>query len=140
RKNSEPVVIVSQSLAQRMFPNQDAVNRHIMWTDPVMKFIDVSTGPRRIVGIAADVDDESIVPGRAMTIYQPFGQEEIWGGKLFVHSHVDPHPLISPVTRIIRDLAIDQPVEHAATLEDIRAEVLTPDRLNTIVFGGFACV
>jgi putative ABC transport system permease protein len=31
-------------------------------------------------------------------------------------------------------------VEHAATLEDIRAEVLTPDRLNTIVFGGFAAV
>ena len=27
-------------------------------TDPVMKFIDVSTGPRRIVGVAADVDDE----------------------------------------------------------------------------------
>jgi ABC-type antimicrobial peptide transport system permease subunit len=31
-------------------------------------------------------------------------------------------------------------VERAATLEDIRAEVLTPDRLNTMVFGGFALV
>jgi ABC-type antimicrobial peptide transport system permease subunit len=31
-------------------------------------------------------------------------------------------------------------VERAATLEDIRAEVLTPDRLNAIVFGGFAAV
>jgi ABC-type antimicrobial peptide transport system permease subunit len=37
-------------------------------------------------------------------------------------------------------MAADQPVEHAATLEDIRAEILTPDRLNTIVFGGFAAV
>jgi ABC-type antimicrobial peptide transport system permease subunit len=34
----------------------------------------------------------------------------------------------------------EQPVEKAATLEDIRAEVLTPDRLNTLVFGGFAVV
>jgi hypothetical protein len=25
-----------------------------MWTDPVMKFIDVSTEPRRIVGVVAD--------------------------------------------------------------------------------------
>ena len=41
-----------------MFPNQDAVNRHLMWTDPVMKFIDVSPAPRRIVGVAADIDDE----------------------------------------------------------------------------------
>jgi putative ABC transport system permease protein len=31
-------------------------------------------------------------------------------------------------------------VERAATLEDVRAEVLTPDRLNTLVFGGFAAV
>ena len=43
--SSEPVVIVSQSVAQRMFPNQDAVNRHVMWTDPVMKFIDLSARP-----------------------------------------------------------------------------------------------
>ena len=67
------VVIVSQSLAQRMFPNQDAINRHLMWTDPVMKFIDISPAPRRIVGVAADVDDENIVPGPAMTVYHPLG-------------------------------------------------------------------
>ena len=47
---------------------------------------------------------------------------------------------MSPITRIIRDMSADQPVERAATLEDIRAEVLTPDRLNTLVFGGFAAV
>jgi ABC-type antimicrobial peptide transport system permease subunit len=34
----------------------------------------------------------------------------------------------------------DQPVEKASTLGDIRAEVLAPDRLNAIVFGGFAAV
>src|SRR5207244_4578412 len=39
-----------------------------------------------------------------------------------------------------RDLSSDQVVERASTLEDVRAEVLTPDRLNTLVFGGFAAV
>jgi ABC-type antimicrobial peptide transport system permease subunit len=37
-------------------------------------------------------------------------------------------------------MSADQPVEHAATLADVRAEVLTPDRLNTLVFGVFAAV
>jgi len=37
-------------------------------------------------------------------------------------------------------MSADQPVERASTLEDIRAEVLTPDRLNAVVFGGFAAV
>jgi predicted permease len=140
RKGGERVVIVSQSLAQRMFPNQDALNHHMNWTDPVMKFVDISGEPRRIIGVAADVDDENVVPGPAITVYHPFSQEELWAGNLFVHVHGNPYGLVSPITRIIRDMAADQPVEHAATLEDIRTEVLTPDRLNTFVFGGFAAV
>jgi putative ABC transport system permease protein len=149
RRGGEPVVIISQSAAQRMFPGQDPLNRHIMWTDPVMDFISMSKGPRRIVGIAADVDDQHVVPGAALTIYHPFGQVPdnlsdngvaIFGGRLFVHTRIDPYVLVTPVTRVVREMSVDQPVEHAATLEDIRAEVLTPDRLNTIVFGGFAAV
>jgi hypothetical protein len=140
RRGREPVVIVSQSLAQRMFPNQDAVNRHLMWTDPIMKFAEISTAPRRIVGVSADVDDENVVPGRALTVYHPFGQEEMWGGRMFIHTHMNPYALVSPATGIIRGMSAEQPVEKAATLEDIRAEVLTPDRLNTLVFGGFAVV
>jgi putative ABC transport system permease protein len=140
RRDVEPVVIVSQSLADRAFPKQEAVNRHLMWTDPVMKFIDVGMGPRRIVGVVADLDDEHVVAGPALTVYHPFEQQEIWGGRLFVHTDTDPYALVPPITRIIRELSADQPVERAATLEDIRAEVLTPDRLNTLVFGGFAGV
>jgi predicted permease len=140
RKGSESVVIVSQSLARRMFPNQDAVNRHIIWTDPVMKFIDISEKPRRIIGVAADLDDEHVVPGAALNVYHPFGQENTWGGRLFIHTRADPYSLVTPVTRIIRERSVEQPIEHAATLEDIRAEVLSPDRLNTLVFGVFAAV
>jgi predicted permease len=139
RRDGEKVVIVSQTLAQRLFPNQDAVNRRLMWTDPVMKFIDVSTGPRRIVGVAADIDDENIVPGPAMVVYHPMDQE-IGGGRLFVHTRTDPYALVRPITKIIRDLSPDQPVEQAATLEDVRAEVLAPNRLNALVFSGFAGV
>jgi len=139
RADTERVVIVSQSVAQRMFPNQDAVNRYLLWTDPVMKFIPISTEPRRIVGVAADLDDENVVPGPALTVYHPF-EQEIGGGRLFVHARTDPYALVTPITRIIRDLSADQPVERAATLDDIRAEVLAPDRLNALVFGGFAGV
>jgi predicted permease len=139
RRGGEQVVIVSQSLAQRMFPNQDAVNRHMLWTDPVMKFIGVIATPRRIVGVAADIDDENVVPGPALSVYHPL-EQEIGGGRLFVHARTDPYALVAPVTRIIRDMSADQVVERAATLEDIRAEVLTPDRLNALVFGGFAIV
>jgi putative ABC transport system permease protein len=139
RNDADRVVIVSAALARRLFPNQDAVNRKLWWTDGIMKFIGVSTEPRRIVGVVADIDDENISPQPGMLIYHPF-EQEIGGGRLFVHTRTDPYALVPTITRTVREMATDQPVERASTLDDVKAEVMAPDRLNTIVFGGFAAV
>jgi predicted permease len=140
RSKDDPVVIVSETLAKQMFPNQDAVNRHVYWTDPVLQFaVGLNDKPHRIIGVAADIDDTHVVPEPMVTIYNSF-QETAFGGRLFIHAGVDPYTLVKPVSAIIRGMSADQPVEHAATLADIRAEVLTPDRLNTVVFGIFAGV
>jgi predicted permease len=142
RRDGEEVVIVSQSVAQRMFPSVDAaINRRLMLTDPlILQFCSECREPKRIVGVAADIDDENIVPGPTMTLYNPLSQTG-GGGRLFVHTRTgDPYALVSPITRIIRQMSAEQPVERAATLEDVRAEVLAPDRLNALVFGGFALV
>ena len=85
------------------------------------------------------MDDESIVRGAAMTVYHPLPQMGV-AGRLFVRASGDPYALVQPVTRVIRTLAANQPVERAATLEDVRAEVLAPERLNAFVFSGFAGV
>jgi putative ABC transport system permease protein len=140
-KGKEPVVIVSETLAKRMFPNQDAVGRHVYWTDPVLQFAaGINPAPHRIIGVTADIDDQHVVPEPIVTIYSTFEEGPIFSGRLFIHTDANPYSLVAPVTRIIRDLSVDQPIEHAATLEDIRAEVLTPERLNSVVFGVFAAV
>jgi len=140
-QNKDPVAIISQTLAQRMFPNQDPINRHVFWSDPVLKTTRGATGPpQRIIGVVADIDDVHVVPEPTVTIYHTFEQGPLYRGRLFVHTSVDPYSLVTPVTRIIRDLSADQPIERAATLEDSRAEVLTPQRLNSVVFGVFAAV
>ena len=133
RVGSEPVVIVSQSVAERLFPGAGAVNRKLWWTDPLFG----KAQPRRIVGVVADVDDENVVRGPALTIYHPVQQMRA-AGRLFVHASGDPYALVPPVTRIVRELSANQPVERAATLEDVRAEVLAPERLNAFVLSGFA--
>src|SRR5207249_689545 len=35
-QNKEPVAIISQTLAQRIFPSQAPINQHVFWTDPVL--------------------------------------------------------------------------------------------------------
>lgn len=142
RDSSELVAVVSQSLAQRLFPHGDALNHYIVWTDPILKVIPMlPPKPHRIVGVVADMDDVHVVPRPSLTVYHPFAQEAVMGGgRLFVHVSSNPYSLVTPITRIIRNMSHDQPVERAATLDDVRAKVLSTDRLNAIVFGLFAAV
>jgi predicted permease len=131
RRDAEPVAIVSQSLAQRFFANGDALNRQLFRTD-------AGRAPfGRIVGVVADVDDEGLAAQPAATLYRPINQEG-FGGRLFVRTTRDPHSLVPAVTRTIREIAADQPVERAATLQEVREELLSPDRVNALVFSGFA--
>jgi predicted permease len=140
RMGTEPVVIVSRSLAQRFFPGQDPVNRHVMWTDPLIKFAGISPQPRRIVGVVADVDDANIIPQPNLTIYQPFAQSPVFMARLLVRAKGDLYALAPAVTRAVRSVAATQPVERVSSLQDVRTEVLADNRVNALVFGGFAAL
>jgi putative ABC transport system permease protein len=129
------VVVVSKSVAERLFPGQDALNRHILWTDPLIKVAGISPKGRRIIGLLADVDDANILPQHNLTIYQPFAQGPVFGASLLVRSDKDPMALIPSITKTIRAVAATQPVEHASTLEDVRTEVLANNRVNAIIPG-----
>jgi len=130
--DAEPVAIVSQSVAQRVFRNGEAVNRHL-WLD---SRTGIEPRPSRIVGVVADVDDENVVQTPTMTVYLPwrqFGEPS----RLFVRAAADPYALVPAVTRTLHDISADQAVERPATLEDVRTQVLTPQRLNAFVFSAF---
>jgi predicted permease len=132
RSDAEPVAIVSQSVAQRLFPNGEAVNRHL-WFD---KRAGMGSDRRRIVGVVVDVDDENIVQVPTMTVYFPWRQLGE-PSRMFVRASGDPYALVPAVTRTLRDISADQAVERMATLEDVRTQVLTPQRLNAFVFSAF---
>ena len=135
--SKEVVAIVNQSVARRLFPNGDALNRRLT---PTNLGTNLGTQPQaRIVGIVADVDEDDVVQEPSMIVYYPLRGGG--GSRLFVRAAGDPHALVPSVTRTIRALSADQAVERPATLEDIRAEVLAPERLNAFVFstlGGIA--
>jgi len=128
RDDTESVAIVSRSLAQRVSPNGDALNRHL-------RFFDGQT-LRRIVGVVADVDDEDVVQEPTLMVYLPCRQMGI-ATRLFVRAAGDPYALVPAVTRTIRKLSVDRAIERPSTLEDVRAQVLTPERLNAFVFSAF---
>jgi predicted permease len=140
RAEAEPVVIVSKSVAKRLFPGQDAINRHILWTDPLIKYAGISAQPRRIVGVVADIDDANIIPQPNMTIYQPFAQSPTFLVRMLVRAKGDLHALAPAITRAVKAVSATQPVERVNTLQEVRTEVLANNRVNALVFGGFAAL
>jgi predicted permease len=136
RTQKETVAIVNQSVAHRLFPNGDALNRRLTPTNLGTNLGTQNTA--RIVGIVADVDEDDVVQEPSMIVYYPLRGG---GSRLFVRAAGNPRLLIPSVTRTIRGISADQAVERPATLEDIRTEVLAPERLNAFVFsalGGIA--
>jgi putative ABC transport system permease protein len=125
--DTQQVAIISRTLAQRVFPNGEAVDRWLSFP---------RSGRWRIVGVVADVDDENVVQAPSLTVYVPYRRMG-YACRFFVRAAGDPHALIPSVTRAIRKLSADQAVERAATLEDVRAQVLSPERLNAFVFSAF---
>jgi hypothetical protein len=112
-RNAEPVVVVSQTLAQQMFPGQDPVNRHVYWTDPVLQFLPGTDADKarfvaahRIIGVVPDIDDSHVIAEPTVTIYETFQDGYLFGAHLFIHTGVNPYGLVTPVTRIIRAQAV----------------------------------
>src|SRR5262249_58335202 len=93
-----------------------------------------------VIDGVADIEDVHVVPERTVAIDHTCEQGPLFRGRLLIHTDINPYTLVTPVTRIIRELSADQPIERAGTLEDARAEVLSPQRLNSVVFGVFAAV
>jgi predicted permease len=130
----DPVAIISRGLAERLFPGGDALNRRVQWSGQSL-----GGRPMRIVGVVEDVVDDGRGAQATPAIYHPLRQVP-FAGRLFVRTGGQVEGIVGAVGRVIREIAADQPVERATTLEAIRAEVLTPDRLNAVVVGGFAAV
>src|SRR5262249_36236612 len=94
--------------------------------------------PRRIVGVAGGVGDANINPPNKMSIYGPLAQGAIFGACLIVGAEEDPYAAVTPLPETIRPAAAPHPRQGAATLGDVRTEILANNRVNAIVFGGFA--
>src|SRR5262249_4743497 len=104
KDGAERVVIISQSVANLLYPGQNALNRKMWWTEGVRRFVGISTEPRRIIAVVPDFDDENIIPAPAMTVYQPVNQEG-WSGRLFVRAKQDPYELVPAISRTIHEMS-----------------------------------
>jgi putative ABC transport system permease protein len=143
RRESARVVILNKALAQRLFGDQDPIGHRVAWTGEVLKFIPVSGDWRTVVGVAGDTRDAGLDTDPTPTVFQPFGQEEIFSAALVIRTNSAPALLQPSAVRAIREMFPRQLIEHVATLDDVRDATVAPRRLNALFiasFGGLAMI
>jgi len=135
---SQPVMILSESMAKYYFKNDNPIGRHIS-----QKQSDFRTGaitwskPVEIVGVVADSRADGVDQTPMHTFFQPDTQT-FAPATVLVRTAGTPTPLGPRVIETIRALDPNRPIDHVQTLEEIRDETIAPQRLNATLIGLFA--
>src|SRR6185295_5022447 len=87
---SELVVIVNRSVADRMFPDGNALNRRLWWTDAYFG----KQVRRPIAGVVETADDEHVIAEPTLMIYHPSAQMP-YVTRLFVQPSGDPYAVVA---------------------------------------------
>jgi predicted permease len=137
RKGGASVVIINKTLADLLFPNQDAVGRRVAWTGEVLKFIGVSDEWRTVVGVVGNTKDGGLDADPLPVTFLPFAQSDFPSAGLVIHARGDAAAIGPAATRIVRAISPTQPIEKVLTMEQIRDESVAPRRLNARLVASF---
>jgi putative ABC transport system permease protein len=134
---SSPVVIISETMARRFWPNEDPIDQRL--TVP-----DGGPNPRQIVGIVGDIKHdglEAIVIRPAM--YTPFAQSPQSPAQsltLLVRATGDAASLTGAVRSRVRELDKDMPIDNIVTLSQLVSDSVAQERFSTLLLSIFAAV
>jgi predicted permease len=125
--NAAPVVICSEALARKVFPNEDPVGKYVLFNDDPKKF--------EIVGMVGDIKLTQLLDDRLDRIYFPHVAGR---GSLIVRTRVAPASLAESIRKAILAVDADQPVSNVRTLEQDIGRSVAPRRQTLTLLGLFA--
>jgi predicted permease len=131
------VVVMNQTLADRLFPNEDPIGKRVAWTGDVLRFTPITPDWRTVVGVVANTQDGGLDAKPIGVMYQPFSQELALGGTLVIRADSNIAALTAAATRIVNHIAPDVPIEHVETVAQIKDESVSPRKLNAALVSSF---
>src|SRR5262249_600652 len=129
------VAVISESLCRQSFPGQDPIGHTILAS------LDGSPRWMTIVGIVADVRQDSPTDSPRPTIYMPLLQHPYYGNEISVvmRSAVLPESLIEPARNKLRSLDPEVATKFT-TMEAMVSDSIATPRLRAMLAGLFAGV
>jgi putative ABC transport system permease protein len=141
--DSQGVVLINETLAQRYWPNQDPVGKQIKLVFPAtLRPWDAQARPGwlTIVGVAGDVRDWSWSEPKVAQLYLPDTQNASRIMRLAVRSGDDPSQLTAAVRQVVESIDPNQPITEVSSMDELLSVVLAQRRLNMALLVFFAAI
>ena len=131
------VVIINQTLSDRLFPNEDPIGKRIAWTGEILKFTPLTPDWRTVVGVAANTRDGGLDAPSHAAVFMPFTQMLAVFGGIVIRADSNVAGLTNAATHIVRRIAPTAPIEHVLTIAQIKDQSVSPRRLNAVLVSSF---
>ncbi|CAN5742519.1 ABC transporter permease [soil metagenome] len=133
RDGAERVVIVSASLAQRLWPGEAAVGKRIYWGG--------TTGrTRTVVGVSGDINDLQLDAAPAPMLFLPHAQLDLRAMTIVVRPRTDPAGLAPQLRAIVRDMDPTMPPPSVQAVAENHAALAGGPRFNLSMLAAFAII
>ncbi|HEY2014910.1 MAG TPA: ABC transporter permease [Bryobacteraceae bacterium] len=122
------VAIVSASLAQRLWPGQNAIGRKVDDGESLLE----------VVGVTPDVRSTSLDHDPVNMLYIPYWQQVQRASSLLVRTAMDPQGIASALRAVIWDADSAVPVPEVRTMEQVLAQSVSERRFQMLLVVLFA--
>ncbi|MGC2830979.1 MAG: ABC transporter permease [Candidatus Acidiferrum sp.] len=132
-ENASSVIIISETMAQRYWPNEDPIGKRLKFDDPNFK-----SPWFTIVGVVGDVRQEGLEQPAGLMSYVPSDGE--WGDDLVLRSKNDPRMLIAAVREQVRSIDRNLAIANVEVLSDLLSMRESQRKFNALLLGALAFV
>lgn len=140
KPEAAPVVIVNEAFAQKFFPNENPLGRHINVNRPddTTSSAGGATKWSEIVGVISNVDDYVGQQTPPAQVFEPFLQRPDAAMKLLVRTRIAPANFAASLRRAVWSVDKDQPVTNVKTMDRVLNDSGQGDDIMAKLMGVFA--
>jgi putative ABC transport system permease protein len=137
-----PVTVINETMRRKYLPNQNPIGKRILIQQIVPGKPQLGPEqPWEVVGVVADervsnLDNKRDDPG----VYVTNDQSPVYFGGIVVRASLNPVYLQTALRGAVYQINKDQPVNDIKTLDQLKTESMTNDRLGSILLAVFAAI
>jgi putative ABC transport system permease protein len=130
---SPNAAIISETLAQRYFPNQDPLGRQVKFGFPPNTNVS-----REIVGVVGDIRDVALSRDPGPIMYVPFAQAPLWGAEVVVRSSLNAASVAAGIRGAVNSIDKNLPVTDVESFPEVLGASVAQERFRTLLMIAFS--